>query len=129
MIGLQFDRKKALHFFNCLTKGQPISSGSPTGKWSEHDAMILAGVCYFMASFRGPWHYRGRDLASIPPEHREAAGETFLSDLTHAIHFCNDLTRQAKHGENQFPEVFECLIGEKDGKPCVMRTPPREDGK
>lgn len=105
MLTFGFDKSRAEYFIECLENGKridPRTDTGPTGKWTRHDLLQLAGACMFMylqgqrsglmnAIASGAWD-------GTHGEYKEAISQTAIQDVEDAARLCSELTADMELG-------------------------------
>jgi len=113
MFPLNFNKKRAEYYLQCLGEGKPIEPEQTA--WTVNEMVGLAGACFFGLLSHGPLlrkaaaDMQGKKLEpSEATEHQEADDELVFNDLRGAIEFVGYLTMLVN--DQEYDDNYEKLV-------------------
>ena len=119
MFPLNFKKKRAEYFLDCLANGKPISHDPEQPGWTINEMVQLAGACFFVMMTHGPIlqveyaKMQGKKYAQpANKEHAEAVDESVFNDLHAGIEFAGHLSQLVCDAEydQTWEDFVQCAV-------------------
>ena len=119
MIGVQWDKGFLQQQLDAIQRGEALQAD----QWDGHSLLMTAGALFFAAMSHGPQAYQNIDWDKLPLERREAASETFYSDLHNAVEWLAEMAMQVRDGnyeENFADHAGAVLYGDDENSKKML---------